>query len=59
VALLGDPAFYGRFGFVPGRSLGVEAPDASWGDHFQARPLTAYDDSLRGGFTYADPFAWL
>jgi len=59
VVLLGDPAYYGRFGFVPALGLGVEAPDASWGDHFQARPLTAYDDSLRGVFTYAEPFGRL
>jgi putative acetyltransferase len=54
--LLGDPAFYGRFGFLPASSLGIEAPDPAWGDYFQARPLAAYDDSWRGRYTYAAPF---
>ena len=55
VALLGDPAYYTRFGFVPASSLSITAPDPAWGDYFQARPLTAYDG--RGGaFRYAAPF---
>jgi putative acetyltransferase len=57
VALLGAPAYYGRFGFEPARLRGIEAPDASWGDHFQARPLAAYDPALTGPFRYAAPFA--
>lgn len=56
VVLLGDPAFYGRFGFVPAASLGITPPEPAWGDHFQARPLTAYDAQLRGTFRYAAPF---
>lgn len=59
VALLGAPGYYRRFGFVPARTLGVEAPDPAWGDHFQARPLAAYDPALVGGFRYAAPFAGL
>lgn len=56
VVLLGSPAYYGRFGFVPASSLGIEAPDPAWGDYFQARPLAAYDPSVRGTFAYAAPF---
>lgn len=56
VVLLGTPAYYGRFGFVPASSLGIEAPDPAWGDYFQARPLAAYDQSVRGTFAYAAPF---
>jgi putative acetyltransferase len=56
VVLLGSPAYYGRFGFVPASSLGIEAPDPGWGDYFQARPLAAYDSGLRGPFRYAAPF---
>lgn len=56
VVLLGEPAYYGRFGFVPASSLGIEAPDPAWGDYFQARPLASYDESLRGRFAYAAPF---
>jgi putative acetyltransferase len=59
VALLGSPAYYGRFGFVPATHLGVAAPDPAWGEYFQARPLHAYDPALRGTFAYAAPFAAL
>ncbi|RKE06852.1 GNAT family N-acetyltransferase [Catellatospora citrea] len=56
VALLGDPGYYRRFGFRPAPELGVLAPDAEWGIHFQARPLAGYDPAVRGLFTYAEPF---
>ncbi|MER7605681.1 N-acetyltransferase [Nocardioides sp. NPDC127503] len=56
VVLLGSPAYYGRFGFVPASTLGIDAPDPAWGDYFQARPLAAYDPSVRGTFAYAAPF---
>lgn len=55
VGLLGNPAFYQRFGFVPARTRGIAAPDPSWGDYFQVRTLTQYD-GMTGHFTYADPF---
>jgi putative acetyltransferase len=58
VALLGDPAYYTRFGFVPASALSIAAPEPAWDDYFQARPLTAYDG--RGGtFRYAAPFGRL
>jgi putative acetyltransferase len=56
VALLGEPAYYRRFGFVTAAGLGVDAPDEAWGDYFQARPLAAYTPELRGRFAYAPPF---
>jgi putative acetyltransferase len=56
VALLGSPAYYGRFGFVPAGDLGVEAPDPAWGEYFQVLPLAAYDPALRGPFRYAAAF---
>ncbi|MFJ9391293.1 GNAT family N-acetyltransferase [Nocardioides sp. NPDC101246] len=56
VVLLGSPDYYGRFGFVPASSLGIEAPEPAWGDYFQARPLAAYEPGLRGPFRYAAPF---
>jgi putative acetyltransferase len=56
VALLGDPAYYRRFGFVAGSTLGVLPPVPEWGPHFQVRPLNAWDDSLRGIFRYARAF---
>ena len=55
VGLVGDPAYYRRFGFVPAQSIGVAAPDSSWGDYFQVRTLTRYE-GLTGRFHYAGPF---
>ena len=56
VFLLGEPAFYGRFGFVAASSIGVAAPDPEWGDYFQARRLTAWTPDLAGPFRYAQAF---
>jgi putative acetyltransferase len=56
VVLLGHPTYYPRFGFRPARELGITPPVAEWGDAFQARPLSRYRESLRGAFTYAEPF---
>ncbi|MFT3898994.1 MAG: N-acetyltransferase [Gordonia sp. (in: high G+C Gram-positive bacteria)] len=55
VALLGNPDYYGRFGFVLASTLRIVASDAGWGDFFQVRTLTAYDGE-RGTFAYATPF---
>jgi len=55
VALLGDPAYYRRFGFVPARELGVLSPDDSYGDYFQAIALGS-GDHPRGRFRYPAPF---
>jgi putative acetyltransferase len=54
VALLGSPAYYRRFDFVPAADLGLRAPDPAWGEHFQARLL--HGDPVRGTFRYAQPF---
>jgi putative acetyltransferase len=59
IALLGDPHFYGRFGFIPASRLGIGAPSPEWGAHFQVRPLTAWPPSVTGTFAYAAPFASL
>lgn len=56
VVLLGSPAHYGPFGFVPAASLGIESPDPLWGNHFQACPLTAWDGTRTGAFRYAPAF---
>jgi putative acetyltransferase len=55
VGLLGEPAYYRRFGFVPATSVGVLAPEAAWGDYFQVRTLSQYDGRA-GVFRYAPPF---
>jgi len=56
VVLLGHVGYYTRFGFVPARNLGISPPDQGWGDSFQARPLSAWSQSIRGEFRYAAPF---
>jgi putative acetyltransferase len=54
VAVLGDPAFYGRFGFGAAADQGVDAPDPGWGAAFQLRLLSG--PPPRGTFRYAEPF---
>lgn len=56
IVLLGSPSYYQRFGFVPARSLGVEPPEAAWGDHFQLLALPDWPDGVHGTFRYAEPF---
>jgi predicted N-acetyltransferase YhbS len=56
VALLGDPAFYGRFGFELGAVYGITPPRPEWQQHFQVRVLTGYEPSVRGVFAYPEPF---
>jgi putative acetyltransferase len=55
VALLGDPDFYRRFGFVPSTEVGIVSPDPAWGRYFQVRALSAYRP-MTGVFAYAEPF---
>jgi putative acetyltransferase len=57
VCLLGDPAYYGRFGFAPAAELGVAAPEPAWGAYFQALALAP--DPPSGTFAYAAPFSRL
>jgi putative acetyltransferase len=57
IVLLGAPQYYGRFGFRPAKELGVIPPEPEWGDGFQARPLTAYTESVAGLFQYASAFS--
>ncbi len=56
VVLLGHADYYPRFGFRAASTLGIAPPVASWREHFQARPMTAYDPVIRGDFRYAQPF---
>jgi putative acetyltransferase len=57
VVLLGAPEYCSRFGFRPAKELGVISPEPEWGAAFQARPLTAYTNSLAGPFRYAPAFS--
>jgi predicted N-acetyltransferase YhbS len=56
VVLLGDPAFYGRFGFELGAVYQITPPKPEWQPHFQVRVLTGYEPSVRGMFAYPEPF---
>jgi putative acetyltransferase len=56
IGLLGSPAYYARFGFVPATAVGIEPPDPAWGVHFQVRTLTTWQPTMRGRFRYAAPF---
>ena len=57
VALLGHTEYYPRFGFRPAEELGITAPVAEWGPHFQVRALSSHEPDLRGEFRYAQPFS--
>jgi putative acetyltransferase len=51
--LLGDPAYYQRFGFRPAADLGITYAALGGADpHFQVRQLAGYDAALHGTFTY-------
>jgi putative acetyltransferase len=53
LVLLGDPAYYGRFGFGPAGARGLWYAPVGRGDpHFQAHPLAGDDGSARGEFGY-------
>ena len=53
LVLLGNPAYYGRFGFEPAGPLGISyAPVGPDNPAFQARRLAAYDPGLRGVYRY-------
>jgi putative acetyltransferase len=54
VVLLGDPAYYGRFGFRPAREVGITGPYGD-GDAFQA--LVLGDDPPAGYAKHPEPFA--
>ena len=56
VAVLGDPSYYARFGFRPAGRYGIDPAVPRWRPHFQIRTLTAYTASVRGTFTYPQPF---
>lgn len=58
VYVLGDPAYYGRLGFVP--EVGVEPPyplPAEWGGAWQSIGLRSAEPSLRGKLSVPQP--WL
>jgi putative acetyltransferase len=51
--LLGNPVYYGRFGFERAAPLGIVYPPAGPdSEHFLARRLRRYDVTYRGTFRY-------
>ncbi len=53
LVLLGDPAYYGRFGFEPAGPLGLHyGPAGMDNPSFQARRLPGYGAAYRGEFSY-------
>lgn len=59
VALLGEPGYYGRFGFASAADHRIEAPDPTWGPSFQVRILASGDGALAGPFRDPVPFTEL
>lgn len=57
VFVLGDPAYYGRFGFSAGAAAGFECAYA--GPHLMMLPLGSADLPTAGRLTYAPAFAEL
>lgn len=56
IVLLGDPEYYGFFGFVPASRLGIGCP-GPWEDaYFQALPLRSWSEDRAGAFRYAPAF---
>ncbi|WP_199487445.1 GNAT family N-acetyltransferase [Actinomadura spongiicola] len=57
VFLEGDPAYYSRFGFTPGRDRGSGNPSLRISDAaFQVVALPQYEPWMTGTLVYAEPF---
>lgn len=53
IVLLGDPGYYGRFGFEPSSNYGIRyQPVADDNPHFMVRRTGSFDSSLRGRLRY-------
>lgn len=56
IVLLGDPDYYGHFGFVAASGLGVESPGPWEEKYFQIKTLRAWRPDHAGLFRYAPAF---
>jgi putative acetyltransferase len=56
IILLGNPAYYARFGFEPASRYGIEPQDPDWTPFFQVRRLASWRDDLRGRYVYSPGF---
>jgi len=51
--ILGEPAYYGRFGFEPSGPMGIwYRPAGSDNPHFMVRRFSGHDPSLAGEYVY-------
>ncbi len=59
VTVEGDPAYYGRLGFVHSVPLGItfDLPDWAPAEAAQVFPLRDYDPAIRGHLVYPEAFA--
>jgi putative acetyltransferase len=61
VVVLGDPAWYARFGFVPATGLGLTSPWSGLGDPWQALvlppPVSGAGPVPRGEVVYPSPWS--
>lgn len=56
IVLLGDPEYYGFFGFRPAAGLGICSPGPWSDEYFQALTLRAWRPEMAGPFAYAPAF---
>lgn len=56
IILLGDPGYYGFFGFVPATAHGIVSPGPWEERFFQVLPLRAWRPDMAGPFRYAPAF---
>jgi predicted N-acetyltransferase YhbS len=56
LVVLGDPAYYSRFGFERADEHGIVFPEPAPADASMALPLQAYDSKLRGQIVYPPAF---
>jgi putative acetyltransferase len=56
VTVLGDPAYYGRFGFEPAHRFGIEPPAGMPVEAYSVKPLSAYRPDMRGRVVYPPAF---
>lgn len=56
VTVLGDPAYYGRFGFEPASGFGIEPPAGMPAEAYSVKPLSAYRPAMRGRVVYPPAF---
>lgn len=55
IVLLGPPAYYSRFGYVPAQKHGITPSDSTWGENFMIRVFNSAALPT-GEYRYAAPF---